>query len=72
MSMYKEVWRVEESPIMDRTKTTETEEALPNMNLLQAFIPYIVLSVMTLAILVITPVNQFLSQFKFGFAFLKQ
>lgn len=69
MSMYKDPWRVEDSPIMDRTKTTETEEALPNMNLLQAFIPYIVLSVMTLAILVITPINQFLSQFKFGFAF---
>ncbi|WP_334254696.1 L-lactate permease [Mannheimia indoligenes] len=69
MSMYKDNWRVEDSPIMDRTKTTESSEELPNMNLLQAFIPYIVLSVMTLAILVITPVNQFLSQFKFGFAF---
>ncbi|QLB18773.1 L-lactate permease [Mannheimia granulomatis] len=69
MSMYKDNWRVEDSPIMDRSKTTESTEELPNMNLLQAFIPYIVLSVMTLAILVITPVNQFLSQFKFGFAF---
>ncbi|QIM66437.1 lactate permease [Mannheimia granulomatis] len=69
MSMYKDNWRVEDSPIMDRTKTTESTEKLPNMNLLQAFIPYIVLSVMTFAILVITPVNQFLSQFKFGFAF---
>ncbi|QLB15000.1 lactate permease [Mannheimia granulomatis] len=69
ISMYKDNWRVEDSPIMDRSKTTESTEELPNMNLLQAFIPYIVLSVMTLAILVITPVNQFLSQFKFGFAF---
>lgn len=69
MPMYKDNWRVDDSPIMDRTKTAETTETLPNMNLLQAFIPYIVLSIMTLAILVITPVNEFLSQFKFGFAF---
>lgn len=69
MAMYKDVWRIEDSPIMDRSKTTENSEALPNMSLLQAFVPYIVLSVMTLAILVIEPVNKFLAQFSVGFAF---
>ncbi|MCK3657792.1 lactate permease [Pasteurellaceae bacterium Pebbles2] len=69
MKMYKDVWRVEDSPIMNRNNVAESVEDLPNMSLLQAFIPYIVLSVMTLAILVITPVNQFLSQFSIGFAF---
>ena len=71
MKMYKDEWRIEDSPIMDRSKNTESNESLPNMSLLQAFIPYIILSVLTLGILVITPINQFLSQFTLGFAFPK-
>lgn len=69
MPSYRTAWRVENSPIMDKNKTADHTQALPNMSLLQAFVPYIVLSVLTLAILVITPINQFLSQFSIGFAF---
>ncbi len=69
-SFYNREWRVEESPIMKREQGEESKkDTLPDMTLLQAFVPYILLSVISMAVLLITPINSFLQQFQFGFAF---
>ena len=70
MKMYKDEWRIEDSPIMDRTKETEEKDEAPaNMTLIQAFIPYILLTVVTIVVLMIGPVNRVLGQFSISFAF---
>ncbi len=67
---YREPWRVEDSPIMNRDVRVETDEEAPkDMSLLQAFMPYFVLSILTLAVLLIAPLNQFLGQFSVGLNF---
>lgn len=68
--MYKDEWCVEESEIMDRSFSEEsTDEAPSDMTLVQAFVPYFLLSAITLIVLLVKPVNTFLGQFKFGLAF---
>ncbi len=71
MKMYRDTWRLEDSPIMNRkAETTGTEEEGPaDMSLLQAFVPYILLTVLTIIVLVVEPVNQFLGQISVGFSF---
>lgn len=44
-------------------------ENIRNMTLLQAFVPYIVLSVLTLTVLLVKPLNQLLGQFSLGVSF---
>lgn len=44
-------------------------ENIKSMTLLQAFVPYIVLSVLTLTVLLVKPLNQFLGQFSLGVSF---
>lgn len=67
--LYREPWKIEESRIMDRSRTASQEgEPLPeNMGMLQAFFPYILLTVITLVILLIPPIKNFLGQVKIGF-----
>lgn len=68
--LYRDEWRVDDSPIMNRDFTgRESEEKLPDMNLVQAFVPYFLLSAITLIVLVVKPINSFLGQVSFGFAF---
>lgn len=68
--LYKEEWSLEDSRIMDRSFTeSASDEAPAGMTLLQAFVPYILLTFITLVVLVVTPVKSFLSQVSFGFAF---
>lgn len=68
--MYKKEWSLKESPIMNRDFTEQEGEVLPEgMTLLQAFVPYFLLSAVTLIVLTVKPVNDFLGQFQFGFAF---
>lgn len=70
MKMYREEWRIEDSPIMNREfEKSEDEETVPDMTLLQAFIPYFVLSALTLVVLLVSPVRNFLQQFSFGLSF---
>ena len=74
LPIYREEWRIEDSPIMNRetpkTKSADAPAAeVPEMNLGQAFIPYFVLSGLTLAVLLITPINNLLSQLSFGPSF---
>ena len=68
--LYREEWSIEDSPIMDRETSKEgADEAPQDMTLVQAFVPYFLLSAITLIVLLVKPVNTFLGQFKFGFAF---
>lgn len=68
--LYKEEWSLEESPIMERNfAEAETEGAIGDMNLAQAFVPYFLLSAITMIVLAIKPVNEFFRQIQVGFAF---
>jgi lactate permease len=74
MKMYREEWRVESSKIMVRQSNTSedtkhpidaTEEEWPSdMTLLQAVLPYILLTIIALSILIVTPIHEFLGQFQ--------
>ncbi|MEG1491398.1 MAG: L-lactate permease [Oscillospiraceae bacterium] len=68
--MYRKPWSIKGSPIIDRDIADEKEtDCHENMSMLQAFVPYLVLTAITLVILLIPPVKQFLGQLSFGFAF---
>ncbi len=68
--MYSEPWRIEDSKLMDRTRTNEEKDDYPkDMTMNQAFVPYYLLTFITLFVLLIAPIKEFLGQFKFGFAF---
>ena len=66
---YRQEWRVEDSLIMNREFEEKEEETPPDMTLLQAFIPYFVLSALTLVVLLVAPLNNLLSRFSFGPSF---
>lgn len=65
--LYREQWRIEESPIMDRSAEGGVKSS-GGMSMAEAFMPYIVLTVITLAVLLIKPLKGFLGQWSFGFA----
>lgn len=70
MKLYKEEWMIEDSDLMNREfagQQSEKEET--DMTLLQAFVPYLLLSAMTLAVLLVKPVYNLLKQVEFGFSF---
>jgi L-lactate permease len=70
MKMYRDEWSVEDSPIMNRKAINSSEgETISDMNLIQAFIPYIVLSALTIVVLTVAPINKLLSSISVGFAF---
>ncbi|MEA5151230.1 MAG: L-lactate permease [Oscillospiraceae bacterium] len=66
--LYRVPWRCEESPIMDRSAPQSEAEDGGGMTMLQAFLPYIALTVLTLTVLLIAPVKSFLGQWSFGFS----
>jgi lactate permease len=68
--LYGEAWEIEDSPIMNRSFAANTAEKAPeNMSLVQAFVPYFVLSILTLVVLTVTPISNFLNQVSFGISF---
>lgn len=68
--MYNKPWRLENSKVMDRLNVQALESDEPkDMKLHQAFLPYFVLTGITLFILLLKPIKTFLGSFKFGFAF---
>lgn len=70
LKMYAEPWAIGDSPVMDRAMASGEEGGYPqDMSVLQAFLPYITLTVLTLVILLVVPLKAFLGQFKIGFAF---
>ena len=67
---YGSEWRIESSRIMDRTKSVEVGKNYPeDMKINQAFLPYYILTVITLFVLLIKPVKNFLGQLSIGFSF---
>ena len=68
--LYNKEWAVDDSPIMNRSfAEQEADDAPKDMSLVQAFVPYFLLSAITLVVLVVKPINDFLGQFQFGLAF---
>ena len=68
--MYRDEWQLEDSPIMLRKPVNAgVGEKQSDMNLVQAFVPYVFLTVISLVVLLVGPVNQFLGQIRIGFAF---
>lgn len=68
--MYGSSWKLENSRIMDRKVIEDKKENAPtNMSVHQAFMPYYVLTAITLIVLLIAPIKNFLGQFRIGFAF---
>lgn len=68
--LYSEAWSIEDSPIMNRKKNEiGVEETMPEgMSMGQAFLPYVLLTVITLVVLLISPIKNFLGQVKIGFS----
>ncbi len=64
---YQRAWSIPKSGIMDRSGTEAETEA--GMGFHQAFLPYYLLTVMTVICLLISPVNRILSRVSIGFAF---
>lgn len=68
--LYRDTWALEDSPVMDRRAASGEEGDYPrDMSMHQAFLPYYALTLITLFVLLISPVKNFLGQFKVGFAF---
>lgn len=69
--MYGQKWSVEDSPIMNRQfeEVQESAEGPEDMTLVQAFVPYFLLSALTLIVLLVKPVNSFLGKIAFGLSF---
>lgn len=65
LPLYNKAWSIKESPIMDRTRGIELVKE-ENMNVLEAFLPYLVMTILTLLILLVGPINNFLSQISYG------
>ena len=65
---YGRAWRLEDSPIMQRKEEEAAEEGV-HLGFNQAFLPYYVLTGVTLFCLLIGPVKSLLEQWKIGFAF---
>ncbi len=67
---YGNKWRLEESPVMNRDVNTVGEDEYPeNMSVHQAFFPYYVLTAITLVILLVGPIHDFLARWQIGFSF---
>lgn len=67
---YNSEWCVKDSQIINRDFSESGSDDSPkNMKLIDAFVPYILLSVITLVVLVIPPVFNFFSQFKLALSF---
>lgn len=69
MKMYSQPWKIENSPVMAREEKKggkEENESMPSMSFNQAFSPYYALTIITLCVLLISPVKNFLGQWQVG------
>lgn len=68
--LYRDSWSLENSRIMEREQQTEQKSGEESsMSLLQAILPYILLSVITLVVLMVEPVKNILGYLKVCFSF---
>ncbi|MDY0236012.1 MAG: L-lactate permease [Gudongella sp.] len=68
LPMYNKPWKIENSPIMDRNKESEVVNE-SNMNVFEAFLPYLVMTALTLIILLVKPLNELLGSIFYGPSF---
>ncbi len=71
VKIYREEWNIADSPIMNREFAGQegSVEAPADMSLIQAFVPYFLLSALTLIVLLVKPVNAVLGKLSFGLSF---
>ncbi len=67
--LYSAKWRIEDSAIMEREPQQEEEGLQSDMTFFHALLPYILLSAITLAVLLLQPVRQFLGRISIGLSF---
>ena len=69
---YNAFWKIEDSKIMNKDFSNDTEDDVPkDMKMKDAFVPYVVLTAMTLFVLLIPPVKNFLGKISYGITFEK-
>lgn len=65
--LYKEEWALRHSKIMRKKSVKESKEKeMITMSTFQALIPYLLMTILTLSVLLITPLYKFLNQFSYG------
>lgn len=72
LKWYREPWKVDASPVMDREFVEEeiaSAESRRDLTVHQAFMPYYILIVITLGVLLVQPVRDFFGQVSLGFGF---
>lgn len=69
--LYKDKWMIEDSKIMKRKEQNIVEEIENKMNMHEAFLPYYLMSFITLSVLLIKPINNSLSKFSYGPSFIE-
>ena len=69
LPFYNKPWKINESSIMARTSEKKEDIAKNMMSIGEAFIPYLVLTCITMIFLMIPSVNQFLNNWQLGFSF---
>lgn len=65
-TLYRDPWQIYDSKIMLRKETTKESEEKVNMTINDAFMPYYLMTFITLIILMIPPINSFLSKISYG------
>ncbi len=66
---YNSPWTAKRSKIMSIESKLEIKTSLQGRTMAQAFFPYLFLSVMTLLILMVSPIKSIMGTLKFGYAF---
>lgn len=69
--LYKDNWQIFDSKIMIRKEKSIESSKEDRMSVNDAFMPYYLMTSITLIVLLITPINQFLSRFSYGPSFIQ-
>lgn len=69
LPLYREDWRMEDSPVMSGQRPRQEDAVKSGMSFVQAILPYVLLTAITLVVLMVGPVKQLLGSFSIGFAF---
>lgn len=69
--LYKDKWQIDNSKIMLRKEAKEKDIATVSITAHDAFMPYYLMTAITLGVLMISPLNRFLSSFSFGPSFIE-
>ena len=64
--LYKDNWKIDESEIMIRKEKSDTVADESKMTINDAFIPYYLMTSITLVVLLVSPLNKLLSRFSYG------